>query len=137
MEHVTTTWISDMGFDSFVTGHHVIMDTNAEFGGKDRGPRPKMLLLSALGGCTGMDVISILKKMKVEVEEFKVTAQTEVSQEHPKVFTKIHIIYDFKGKNLPEDKLKKAVELSQEKYCAVSAMLKKTAPLTYEIRRNG
>ncbi|KPJ86278.1 MAG: hypothetical protein AMS17_13180 [Spirochaetes bacterium DG_61] len=134
METVITEWNSDMVFDSAVSGHRVLMDAESMFGGKDRGPRPKMLLLSALGGCTGMDVVSILNKMKIKLQKFRVMTEATIANEHPKVFTKIHLIYEFKGKNLPHDKLKKACDLSQERYCPVSAMLKKVCPFTYEIK---
>ena len=131
---VTTTWTEDLAFDSEVNGHHVILDAEERVGGKDRGPRPKSLTLTSLTGCTGMDVISILNKMRVDVDSFKVIANGDTAEEHPKVFTKIHIIYEFKGKNMPMDKLTKAVELSQNRYCPVSAMLKQVLDLTYEIK---
>jgi putative redox protein len=134
MHTVTTTWGEDICFDALVNGHHIKMDTDEEFGGKNRGPRPKTLLLGTLGGCTGMDVISILNKMRVKVEKFSIHAEAELAEEHPKVFTKIHLIYEFRGKDLPFDKLKKAVDLSQKRYCSVSAMLKNASPLTYEIK---
>ena len=131
---VVTSWMEDMAFDSEVNGHHIILDAEEKFGGKDRGPRPKLLTLTSLTGCTGMDVISILNKMRVKVESFRVIADAEAASEHPKVFTKIHLIYEFKGKDLPMDKLEKAVTLSQDRYCSVSAMLKKVLDLTYEIK---
>jgi putative redox protein len=134
MLKVTTTWQSDMAFDAEVGGHHVVMDAAEEFGGKESGPRPKPLLLAALGGCTGMDVVSLLKKMRVDYRAFRIRAAAEISDEHPKVFTSVHLIYEFEGRALPLDKLKKAVDLSQERYCSVSAMLRKASPLTYEIR---
>jgi putative redox protein len=134
MATATTTWTEDMVFDSLVNGHHVRMDAEKEFGGTDRGPRPKLLLLSAVGGCTGMDVLSILKKMQVKIEGFTITALAEVADAHPRVFTKIHMIYEFKGKNLPVEKLRKACDLSQNRYCSVAAMLKKACPITYEIK---
>jgi len=132
--HVTTTWTEDLAFDSEVNGHHIILDAEENVGGKDRGPRPKSLVLTSLTGCTGMDVISILNKMRVKVDSFKVYADGETAPEHPKVFTKIHIVYEFKGKDLPMDKLTKAVELSQNRYCPVSAMLKNILDLSYEIK---
>ena len=134
MHKVTTNWQSKMSFDADPDGHHILIDAASEFGGEERGPRPKNMLLAALGGCTGMDVVSLLKKMHVEQEAFSITAQAESSSEHPKIFTSIHLIYTFRGKNLPQDKIKKAVDLSQERYCSVSAMLRKAAKLTYEIQ---
>ena len=137
METVSTAWAGGMVFDSVVSGHHVIMDAEREFGGKDQGSRPKFLLLAALTGCTGMDVASILKKMQVPVEGLVITAHAEVASGHPKVLTKIHLVYEFKGKDLPLQKLQTACDLSQEKYCSVSAMLKKACPVTCEIRTTG
>jgi len=133
MELVRTEWKEEMMFDSVVHGHHVVMDSAPEFGGKNRGPRPKALMLTSLCGCTGMDVISVLKKMRVSPDQFTVTARAEISEEHPKVYTSIHLTYEFKGEDLPMDKLQKAVDLSQERYCGVSAMLRKACTLTYEI----
>jgi len=131
---VTTSWMEDLAFDSEVNGHHIVLDADDSVGGKDRGPRPKNLVLASLTGCTGMDVISILNKMRVKVDSFRVIADGEAATEHPKVFTKIHLIYEFKGKDLPMDKLTKAVELSQNRYCPVSAMLKNVLDLSYEIK---
>jgi putative redox protein len=134
MHSITTTWQGDMVFDADVGGHHLIMDADPAFGGREQGPRPKRLLLAALGGCTGMDVISLLKKMRVEHEGFRITAEGETSTEHPMVYTSIHLVYEFRGSNLPVEKLRKAVDLSQERYCSVSAMLRQAAKLTYEVR---
>ena len=134
MQRVTTSWQSKISFYADLYGHHLVMDASSEFGGEEKGPGPKQMLLAALGGCTGMDVVSLLGKMHVEYEGFTITAQGEASSEHPKVYTSIHLIYEFKGKSLPEDKLRKAVDLSQERYCSVSAMLRQAAKLTYEIK---
>jgi putative redox protein len=134
MKHVVNTeWLGDMKFDSLVNGHHVIVDAMPEGGGHDTGPRPKTLLLTALAGCTGMDVVSILKKMRVEVERFHVEVAAEMTEEHPRHYTHMHIIYRFAGKDLPLDKLEKAIELSQERYCGVSFMFRKAMEITHEI----
>ncbi len=132
-EIVTTKWLSNMAFESEVNGHKIVIDAEPEVGGEDRGPRPKPFMLLSLGGCTGMDVISILKKMKVDVKEFNVRVEGELTEEHPKHFFKIHVVYEFTGKDLPMDKLKKAVELSEDRYCGVSAVYKKTMTMTSEI----
>lgn len=131
---ITTTWIDNMAFEADVNGHKIIIDAEEEFGGKNRGPRPKPLLQVSLAGCTAMDVISILKKMQVNVDSFKVHVEGELNDEHPKYYKSLHIIYEFTGTNLPYDKLEKAVKLSQEKYCGVSATLSKSIPITYEIK---
>jgi len=133
-EIVTTKWLSNMAFEAEVNGHKIVLDADTEVGGEDRGPRPKTLMLTSLGGCTGMDVISILKKMRVEPEKFNLQVEGDLTEEYPKHYYKIHVIYEFTGKDLPMDKLKKAVELSEEKYCGVIAVYKKAMELTYEIK---
>jgi len=130
---VTTKWTGDMSFDALVTGHHIVIDLAKESGGQDSGPRPKAMLLASLMGCSGMDIVSILKKMKVEDYSFEMKADAEAAEEHPKVYTEILLQFMFNGENLPEDKIVKAVELSTEKYCAVHAMLKKTAEIKVQI----
>ena len=123
-----------MAFDSEVSGHHLLMDAPSEHGGSDSGPRPKELMLSSIAGCTGMDVVSLLEKMRVEIKKFNIIVDADITEEHPKHYTKMHIIYEFYGKDLPSDKIQKAVELSQERYCGVSFMYKKAFELTYEIK---
>jgi putative redox protein len=127
-------WNSEMAFRAIVNGHEFMLDLDEENGGKDQGPRPKPLLLISLGGCTAMDVISILKKMRVEPDFFNVKVEGEVTEEHPKHFTKIHLIYEFRGKDLPLDKIQKAIDLSQDKYCGISYTLQKVVELTSEIK---
>jgi putative redox protein len=127
-------WTGEMAFETEIDGHKLTLDAAEEAGGHNLGMRPKKLMLTALAGCTGMDVISILKKMKIVPDEFNVRVDGNVTEEHPKQYDSMHIIYEFKGNNLPEDKLIKAIELSQEKYCGVSALYKKAIKVTYEIR---
>lgn len=133
-EMVTTRWVSNMAFETEINGHKIIIDAVEEVGGENKGPRPKPFMLAALGGCTGMDVISILKKMHVEVEKFNVIVDGDLTEEFPKHFYKMHVIYEFTGKDLPIDKLKKAVSLSEERYCGVSAVYRKALELTSEIK---
>ncbi|HNW89510.1 MAG TPA: OsmC family protein [Bacteroidales bacterium] len=127
-------WLENMAFETEVDGHTLIMDAGESSGGDDLGPRPKALTLVSLAGCTGMDVISILKKMNVNPDEFHISVEGELTKEHPRYYEKIMVSYHFKGKNLPEDKLARAVELSQEKYCGVSALLRKGTEVDYEIK---
>lgn len=124
----------EMSFDVEVNGHKFMIDAVEAVGGKNRGPRPKPLTLASLGGCTGMDVISILRKMRVEPDYFNISVSAESTDEHPKYYNKILITYSFKGKDLPMDKLEKAVNLSQDRYCGVTAMLKHAAEITHEIK---
>ena len=136
-EVVSTKWLENMAFEFEINGHKLIIDAKEEVGGQDRGPRPKPLMLAALGGCTSMDVISILKKMRVELKSLNVIVEGELSEEHPKRFQKMHVIYEVEGDNLPLDKIEKAVSLSEEKYCGVSAVYKEVMEITSEVRIKG
>ena len=134
MKHtVNTLWQGDMKFDAVVSGHHVVMDALPAVGGKDEGACPKELMLASLAGCTGMDVVSILGKMRVDLQYFNIRVEAEMTGEHPKHYTSMHIIYEFKGENLDPEKLRKAVTLSQDQYCGVSAAYRKAMGITYEI----
>jgi putative redox protein len=131
---IQTEWKGDMAFEADVNGHKVIMDATVEGGGQDSGSSPKKLMLVALSGCTGMDVVSILKKMRVDIDKCSIEVQGDVAEEHPKRYTKMHVIYKFTGKNLPLDKLEKAVKMSEETYCGVEALYRKAIEVTSEIR---
>ena len=133
-EQVRVNWLENMAFEAEVNGHKIVIDAAEAVGGENRGPRPKPLMLVALAGCTGMDVVSILKKMRVEVEALNVLVEGDLTEEHPKQFSQMRVIYEFKGKDLPMDKLEKAINLSEERYCGVSAMYKKAIGITTEIR---
>ena len=135
MKHtVDTLWKGNMLFDAIVSGHHVMMDAVPAVGGEDKGARPKELMLSALAGCTGMDVVSILKKMRVPFTGLTIRVEAEMTEDRPKHYNKMHVIYEFTGNDLQLDQLQKAVELSQEKYCGVSFVYKKAMEVTYEIQ---
>ena len=135
MKHIIETlWKGNMMFDADVGGHHVIMDAQAEVGGEDKGARPKELMLASLAGCTGMDVVSILRKMKVGFTGLNILVTGEVTEEHPKHYEKMHVRYEFTGNDLPLDQLKKAVTLSQDRYCGVSYVYKKALEVTWEIQ---
>ncbi len=103
------------------SGHTVIMDGSEKIGGENKGARPLELLLNGLAGCTGIDIVMILKKMQQEVSEFSMEVEGERAEEHPKRFTKIHLTYKLKGKNLDEKKVARAIQLSEEKYCSASS----------------
>jgi len=132
-ETITTRWLSDLAFEAEVDGHKVYMDSSMEHGGKNTGPRPKPLMMVALAGCTGMDVAAILKKMKVEPETFSVEIEGDVTEEHPKRFEGMKIIYRLKGKNINRKHVEKAVDLSNTRYCGVSANYLMAFPITHEI----
>ena len=121
-----------MNFIGELDGFDVSIDADAAVGGQDKGPRPKGLMLTSLAGCTAMDVISILRKMKVEPEDFSVETEAEVTDEHPKVFKSVMITYRIKG-DVPRDKAEKAVQLSLDRYCGVTTMLRKATPIEYQI----
>lgn len=135
MKHVVDlAWTNNVAFEGEIDGHKLILDAAKDSGGDDLGPRPKKMMLSALAGCTGIDVMMILKKMKVEPEAFNVIVEGDVAEEHPKKYTRMKIIYQFKGKDLPIDKIERAISLSQDKYCSVSAVYREALPLEHEIR---
>ena len=104
-ETIKAHWLSDLAFEAEVDGHKIYMDTSVEHGGKNTGPRPKPLMMVALAGCTGMDVAAILKKMREEVESLTVEVEGEVSDDHPKKFTEMKIIYRVKGKGINRENI--------------------------------
>ncbi len=132
-QEINLSWKKGMAFETELNGHKLTVDADASVGGKDSGPRPKALMLVSLAGCTGMDVVSILEKMRVELADLNIKVEGEVTEEHPKHFTSMHITYEFWGKDLPMEKLEKAVSMSDEKYCGVSATLKQGIPVTHSI----
>lgn len=123
----------NMSFDVDVDGHRMVIDTAKDFGGNNEGPKPKSLMLVALGGCTAMDIVSILRKMKVPFEDINVEVQGDLTDTHPRHFEKMHIIYRIKGKDISRDKVQMAVDLSQDKYCGVSYSYKSSINITSEI----
>lgn len=132
-ETITTRWLNDLSFEAEVDGHKLYMDTSLEHGGKNMGPRPKLMMMVALAGCTGMDVAAILQKMRVEVDSLIVDVEGDVSEEHPKKFDGMKVIYRVKGKNVSLKNVEKAVNLSKSKYCGVSANYAKAFPMEHEI----
>lgn len=125
-----------MGFDAVVSGHHILMDADEQWGGENKGSRPKQLLLAALAGCSGMDVVSMLAKMHVPDYTFEMDTEGESTSEHPITYHTITIKFMFNGNELPKDKIVKAVKLSTEHYCGVNAMLKKAANVIVKIYIN-
>lgn len=118
------------------SGHWVMMDGPQALGGADAGTRPLELFLLGLGGCTAMDVVSILAKKRMPVQDFDVELEADRADEHPKVFTRVHIRFIFYGQGIKPEAVERAIELSSTKYCSASAMLKPTVPIetSYEIR---
>lgn len=116
------------------SNHWITMDGPEEFGGSNAGIRPKELILISLAGCTGSDVASILQKKRVKLNGFEMNITADIAEEHPQVFTKINLEYVFYGKNLPVKEIERAIELSQTKYCSVTAMLQKAMPIEHTYR---
>lgn len=134
---VITTWKQGLAFDTEVDGHHLVMDVSPEAGGQNLGPRPKPLLMSALSGCSGMDVVSILDKMQVKGYKLRIEMDADSTTEHPITYHTIRMDFIFDGENIPPDKVRKAVNLSLERYCGVMAMLRKAANIIQRIFING
>jgi putative redox protein len=130
---VQARWTSGMRFEGTnPDGMHVVMDAHPHHRGAAGGPSPMETLLLALAGCTGMDVIPILQKMRAPVDRFTIEVTADRADMHPRVLTAIHLRYVAAGPGLRVEQVEKAVALSQDKYCSVSAMLRKAAPVTYD-----
>jgi putative redox protein len=125
MDHnIKINWIADSNFEHEENNRKFSMDMLS-----DKGFSPKKLLLVGLAGCTGIDIVSLLEKMRVEFSEFTIGVEANLTEEHPKVYKEILIIYTIKSPIINQDKIQKAIDLSMEKYCGVSAMLGKTADI--------
>lgn len=127
---VTTVYKKGMQFETdSPTGYSTLIDTSPESGGANDGMGPKALMLSALAGCTGLDIVFVLNKMRVEIPHFKMVVQGELTETHPKTYHAVTLDYHFYGKNLKEDKIQKAVDLSSEQYCGVMEMFRQFSTL--------
>jgi len=133
---IETQWMGKMQFNALVNGHTVIMDAPERVGGEDNGSIPKPFILTALSGCTGMDIVAILRKAQKEVNDLNIKVTGELSKQQPIEYVAMHVIYDFKGDESCKDAAMDAVTVSQEKYCGVSHMLKKALPVTWEVNYN-
>jgi putative redox protein len=126
------TWKGEMSFEGETESNHKIwMDMAEKSGGHDQGPRPGDLVLVSLAGCTAVDVVIILKKMRERLDDLEVIVNSEKVDKHPRVYKKIEIEFNLKGKNLKEESVKKAIELSLNKYCSVKTMLEETAEISF------
>ena len=134
---IEVQWMGKMQFNALVNGHTIIMDGPEKVGGEDNGPIPKPFILTALAGCTGMDVAAILRKAGKDPDNFDMKVIGEISKRAPIEYIAVHVIYDFKGIEKNKEATLNAVIDSQEKYCGVSNMLKKALPVTWEIIYNG
>jgi putative redox protein len=128
--HISTKWIGNMAFISNnPSGLDLTIDASPEDGGEGDGFRPKALMLTSLAGCSGLDIASLIKKMKLEVDEFTIETIANLTDEHPRYYDAVTIEYHFHGANLKEGKLRRAVDLSVEKYCGVMEMFRRFAKL--------
>lgn len=135
MAQVTVTWQrEDLLLEAENdTGNTIVLDSSPSGGGKNRGARPLQLLLMGLAGCTSMDVISILQKMREPLEDFRVEVTAKQAADHPRVYTAIHVAYVLTG-NVNEESVRKAIRLSEERYCSANAMLRQAAAITSSFR---
>ena len=133
---IDVQWMGKMQFNALVNGHTVVMDAPERAGGEDNGPIPKPFILTALAGCTGMDIAAILRKAGKPANDFNMKVTGEISKQAPIQYIAIHIVYDFKGTEENKQAALDAVNDSQEKYCGVSSMLKKAIPVTWEVNYN-
>lgn len=134
MDHeINCIWQGNMLFEADVLGHKVMIDAQKEFGGEDKGTSPKRLLLAGAAGCSGIDIASLIKKMRLEVEGLHIHVGGDLTEEMPTYYHTIKVTYTFTGNNLNKAKLERAVKLSWEKYCGVTAMLGKVAKMEYEV----
>ncbi|GAB4390402.1 MAG: OsmC family protein [Thermodesulfovibrionales bacterium] len=135
MVEARVTHIDGLRFEATAgSGHLVVMDGDAAFGGRNSGVRPMELLLVGLGGCTGMDVISVLKKKRQDVTGLVISVKGEKAEHHPKKFTNIKIEFLVRGRNVSEEAVRRAIELSMDKYCSVKATLEGTARVDFDYR---
>ncbi len=134
---IEVQWMGKMQFNALINGHTVVMDGPEKVGGEDNGPVPKPFVLTALAGCTGMDIAAILRKAEKNPDNFEMRVIGEVSKKVPIEYIAIHVIYDFTGAEDNKEAALTAVTDSQEKYCGVSSMLKKALPVTWEVNYNG
>ena len=137
IHQVETQWMGKMQFNALVNGHTIVMDAPERVGGEDNGPIPKPFILTALSGCTGMDIVAILRKAGKDVKDFYINVSGEISKKAPIEYTSIHIVYEFTGDEAFRQEALNAVTDSQEKYCGVSNMIKKILPVTWDVKYNG
>lgn len=134
---VKTSWKNGHAFNGEARGLKFTMDAPGEVS-QNHGPSPKELVLGGICGCTGIDVVSILEKMRARLTRLDVTASAEkTAGDHPVVFASVHLTFDIEADSITTDKVLRAVTLSQTKYCGVTAMIAKGCPVTYDVRLNG
>ena len=130
---VKAKWESGVHFFADAPGGNLNLDGAEDIGGQGKGNRPKALMLAALAGCTGIDVVMLLNKMRVDYKSLSIDVHAKLSDEHPKMYKQTHVVYTVIGDNLDMEKIQKAVDLSFDKYCGVIAMFKSFSEVTKEI----
>jgi putative redox protein len=130
---IDTVFNGGMQFSAKIGDHEVLMDAGPADGGMDDAPSPKKLMLASLAGCTGIDIVSILNKMKVVFTDFSIKVEAQLSEEHPRIYNKVKLTYVIKLEEHDKMKMEKAVLLSQDKYCGVSAMFKAFSELRWTV----
>lgn len=131
--HVNTIWKGKMHFESLANDHIIHLDKLEKHGGENFGPRPKPLILSAIGGCTGMEIMSILEKMRITIEQLDIDVTGELTETQPKMYKAVHIIFNVKCASENKSKTERAINLAINKYCGVVAMVRQFAIVTYDI----
>lgn len=130
---INTAFTAGMQFKASLNGHEVIMDAGPEDGGNDTGTSPKKMMLAALAGCTGIDIVTILNKMKVPFSAFSISVEAQLTEAHPRIYDHVKLTYTIQVAEADKVKMEKAVILSQDKYCGVSAMFKEFADLRWTV----
>ena len=133
IKSINSVYQSGMSFKTGINGHDIIIDLDKAAGGNDLGTSPKILMLVSLAGCTGLDVVSILNKMKVKFSDFAINIEAHQTEIDPKIYDEVAITYTIKVNKADEAKVEKAVGLSQDKYCGVSEMFRAFAKLSNKI----
>ncbi|WP_196889679.1 OsmC family protein [Aureivirga sp. CE67] len=133
MDKVVVSWQENMHLIAEQPGGTVSIDAGEEFGGENKGLRPKAMMLSGLGGCAGLDVAAFLKKMRVTVDTFKIEMEASLTEEHPRTYDKVKMVFKFFGKDFEKDKIQKVVDLSVDKYCGVLEMFRQFAELEISV----
>ena len=135
MTNAKVTYVQGLQFVGMASsGHAIVMDSDPAVGGHNSGLRPMELLLLGIGGCSGMDVVSILKKKKQDVTGFEINVKGEKAEDYPKKFTEINLEFIVRGRNISEDAVKKAIDLTMNKSCSVKATLEGSAQISFSYK---
>jgi putative redox protein len=130
---IHSAFIHGMAFKASINGHSLITDTISDGGGNDEGPSPKRLMLVSLAGCTGIDIVSILNKMKTAFSDLSIDIKATLTEEHPKIYKDVMVTYHIRIAEEDRPKMEKSVKLSEEKYCGVNAMFRAFANVEHKI----